>query len=100
MWILSYLLINIKYVNFNSKIIIDSSNWYWKEKIDKWPKKNHTWCTYVFSETGFRNMFYQYKKSSKTERQKNENCWNRTWIIMEFIDMAVWVAVSLRCTNF
>lgn len=33
-------------------------------------KKNHTWCTYVFSETGFRNMFYQYKKSSKTERQK------------------------------
>lgn len=71
MWILSYLLINIKYVNFNSKIIIDSSNWYWKEKIDKWPKKKkHTWCTYVFSETGFRNMFYQYKKSSKTERQK------------------------------
>lgn len=37
-------------------------------------KKKHTWCTYVFSETGFRNMFYQYKKSSKTERQKNENC--------------------------
>lgn len=33
-------------------------------------KKKHTWCTYVFSETGFRNMFYQYKKSSKTERQK------------------------------
>lgn len=33
-------------------------------------KKKPTWCTYVFSETGFRNMFYQYKKSSKTERQK------------------------------
>lgn len=33
-------------------------------------KKKHTWCTYVFSETGFRNMFYQYKKPSKTERQK------------------------------
>lgn len=33
-------------------------------------KKKHAWCTYVFSETGFRNMFYQYKKSSKTERQK------------------------------
>lgn len=39
MWILLYLLINIKYVNFNSKIIIDLSNWYWKEKIDKWLKK-------------------------------------------------------------
>lgn len=33
-------------------------------------QKKNTWCTYVFSETGFRNMFYQYKKSSKTERQK------------------------------
>lgn len=41
-----------------------------KKQINDQKKKNHTWCTYVFSETGFRNMFYQYKKSSKTERQK------------------------------
>lgn len=40
-----------------------------KKQINDQKKKN-TWCTYVFSETGFRNMFYQYKKSSKTERQK------------------------------
>lgn len=58
MWILLYLLINIKYVNFNSKIIIDLSNWYWKEKIDKWLKKKYIWCIYVFFEIGFRNMFY------------------------------------------
>lgn len=59
MWILLYLLINIKYVNFNSKIIIDLSNWYWKDKIDKWlKKKNYIWCIYVFFEIGFRNMFY------------------------------------------
>lgn len=58
MWILLYLLINIKYVNFNSKIIIDLSNWYWKEKIDKWLKKKNIWCIYVFFEIGFRNMFY------------------------------------------
>lgn len=41
-----------------------------KKQINYQKKKKHTWCTYVFSETGFRNMFYQYKKSSKTERQK------------------------------
>lgn len=41
-----------------------------KKQINDQKKKKHTWCTYVFSETGFRNMFYQYKKSSKTERQK------------------------------
>lgn len=41
-----------------------------RKKQIKDQKKKHTWCTYVFSETGFRNMFYQYKKSSKTERQK------------------------------
>lgn len=41
-----------------------------RKKQINYQKKKHTWCTYVFSETGFRNMFYQYKKSSKTERQK------------------------------
>lgn len=71
MWILSYLLINIKYVNFNSKIIIDSSNWYWKEKIDKLPKKKniHGVLTY-FPKPDLEICFINIKKSSKTERQK------------------------------
>lgn len=48
MWILLYLLINMKYVNFNSKIIIDLSNWYWKEKIDKWLKKKNMYGVFMY----------------------------------------------------
>lgn len=47
-------------------IDIERKNWINDQK----KKTIHGVQVYVFSETGFRNMFYQYKKSSKTERQK------------------------------